>query len=150
MAINSTEMMLMMNKTFLDTNVLLYMYATDEPIKHTIAKTLLEKHEHIVISTQVLFEFSNIMHKKLKQDYDTIEAALEEFHSIFDIAIIRYQTIVQALKTTTKYKYSFPDSLIVATALEYDCNLLLSEDMHHNQMIQSNLRIVNPFLDNLK
>ncbi len=147
MAINLIEMMLMKNKTFLDTNVLLYMYATDEPIKHNKAQAILHEHENIIISTQVLFEFSNIMHKKLKQDYHSIESALEEFHTIFDIAIIHYSTIKQALKIATKYKYSFPDSLIVSTALEYDCNLLLSEDMHHNQIIDNNLKITNPFLD---
>ena len=51
-----------------------------------------------------------------------------------------------ALKIASKYKYSFPDSLIIATAIEYNCNVLFSEDMHHNQIIENTLKIINPFL----
>ena len=85
------------------------------------------------------------MHKKLKQDYLAIDAALQEFHNTFNIAIIRYDTVRHALQITSKYKYSFPDSLIVATALEYNCDILFSEDMHNDQLINNSLKILNPF-----
>lgn len=134
-----------MNKIFLDTNVLLYLSATDEIEKMNKAKIVLQKYDNIIISTQVLFEFSNIMRKKLKQDYHDIDQALQEFHTIFNIAIISYDTLRNALKIAAKYKYSFPDSLIVATALEYNCDILFSEDMHNDQMIENSLKIVNPF-----
>ncbi len=134
-----------MNKIFLDTNILIYLSASDEIEKTNQAKFVLQKHENITISTQVLFEYGNIMRKKLKQDYHDIDKALQEFHTLFNIAIIKYETIRNTLTIASQYKYSFPDSLIVATALEYHCDILFSEDMHHDQLIENQLRIINPF-----
>jgi len=39
--------------------------------------------------------------------------------------------------------------MILATALENGCNIVFSEDMQHNQMIENQLTIINPF-KNLK
>jgi predicted nucleic acid-binding protein len=138
-------MMLTMNKIFLDTNILIYLSAKDESEKTNQAKLILQQHDNITISTQVLFEYSNVMRKKLKQDYVHIDAALQEFHDELNIAIIRYETIRNSLTIASQYKYSFPDSLIVATALEYNCDILFSEDMHHDQLIENQLKIINPF-----
>ena len=44
-----------------------------------------------------------------------------------------------------KYKYSYYDSLIIAAALESKCTVLYSEDMQHDQIIESTLQIINPF-----
>lgn len=44
-----------------------------------------------------------------------------------------------------KYRYSFFDSLILASALESGCDKVYSEDMKHGQNIES-LQIVNPFI----
>lgn len=106
---------------------------------------MLEKYEHVLISTQVLFEFSYVMHRKLKQDYSAIEKALEEFRSAFDIVLITYDMLQNALKIASKYKYSFPDSLIIAAAIESNCDILFSEDMHSEQVIEDSLKILNPF-----
>jgi predicted nucleic acid-binding protein len=136
----------MKNKIFLDSNILIYLYATDELIKVNKIQNILEKYENIIISTQVLFEFSYVMHRKLKRDYRDIEKALEEFSAAFYIVIINYDTLCSALKIASKYSYSFPDSLIIATALEYNCDMLFSEDMHSNHIIETDLKIINPFL----
>ena len=106
---------------------------------------MLKKYENIVISTQVLFEFSYTMNRKFKRDCNDIEKSLEEFRRSFDIAIISYDTLRNALRIASKYKYSFPDSLIVATAIEHDCDILFSEDMHNDQIIEDSLKILNPF-----
>lgn len=135
-----------MNKIFLDSNILLYLYAADEINKNQEIQDLLKKYEHILISTQVLFEFSYIMHRKLKRNYTDIEMALKEFHEAFDIVLITYDMLQHALKIATKYRYSFPDSLIIAAALGSGCNLLFSEDMHNEQIIENSLKLMNPFV----
>lgn len=134
-----------MSKIFLDSNILIYLYAADEVKKTKVIQDLLKQYEHIVISTQVLFEFSYVMHRKLKRDYGEIEKALKEFHEAFDIILITYDMLLYALNIASKYKYSFPDSLIIAAALESDCGILFSEDMHADHIIERNLKIVNPF-----
>ena len=46
----------------------------------------------------------------------------------------------------TRYKYSYYDSLIIASALENDCAILYTEDLHHSQVIDEKLAIINPFI----
>ncbi|MCL4361000.1 PIN domain-containing protein [Candidatus Dependentiae bacterium] len=135
-----------MNKIFLDSNILIYLYSTDEIEKNKKIKELLKKYDYILISTQVLFEFCHVMHRKLKVDYSEIEKALKEFYEAFEVILINYEMLLCALRIATKYKYSFPDSLIIAATLESDCNILFSEDMHSNHTIEGSLKIINPFL----
>jgi predicted nucleic acid-binding protein len=52
---------------------------------------------------------------------------------------------LQAVDILDRYKYSFYDSLIIATALENKCMILYSEDLQHNQGIGKKMKIVNPF-----
>ncbi len=51
----------------------------------------------------------------------------------------------EALDLRQELGYSFYDSLIIAAALEADCELLYSEDLHRGQKIRQ-LRIENPFV----
>jgi predicted nucleic acid-binding protein len=55
-------------------------------------------------------------------------------------------TIHKACNIAMRYKFSFYDTLIIAAALESNCTILYSEDMHHNQVIENALKIVNPFV----
>jgi predicted nucleic acid-binding protein len=43
------------------------------------------------------------------------------------------------------FRYSFYDSLIIASALHANCKILYTEDLQHGQKIKS-LKILNPFL----
>jgi predicted nucleic acid-binding protein len=44
-----------------------------------------------------------------------------------------------------RYKFSFCDSVIVASALHAGCTVLYSEDLQDGQVIDKQLRITNPF-----
>ena len=50
----------------------------------------------------------------------------------------------RALELMERWQFSFYDSLILASALQANCKILYSEDLHHQQRIQT-LTIVNPF-----
>lgn len=134
-----------MNKIFLDSNILIYLYTSTELQKNKVIQKIVSECDDICISTQVLFEFSFVMRRKFKLDYTSIEKALEEFKLAFNVVIINYEMIMNALKCAKKYEYSFPDSLIIVTALAYNCDILISEDMHHEHILEKKLRIVNPF-----
>ena len=54
--------------------------------------------------------------------------------------------VLQAMEINSKYGYSYWDSLIISTALLTDCSIIYSEDMHHNQLIENQTQIVNPYL----
>jgi predicted nucleic acid-binding protein len=54
-------------------------------------------------------------------------------------------TIESCLLLKEKYRYSWWDSLILASALESECALVYSEDMQDGQLIEDRLTIKNPF-----
>jgi predicted nucleic acid-binding protein len=95
-------------------------------------------------------EFTNVLLKKFKCSTSEIEYCLNDFANNFQIFNISLTTIKTGLKIHNKYKYSFYDSLVIASALESNCNILFSEDMQDNQMIDGILRISNPFKTSIK
>ena len=54
-------------------------------------------------------------------------------------------SLAHILNIISKYKFSYWNSLIIASALQNNCTILYSEDMQHNQLIENKLRIINPF-----
>lgn len=134
----------MMNRVFFDSNLLIYVYSQDEPRKKKVAIELVTSNHQIIISTQVYFEFINVMHRKFKLDTETIGNIIAEFKNYCDVATIQLETIGDALKILKRYRYSFADSLIIATAIQQQCDILYSEDMHDQHQIE-NLVIINPF-----
>jgi predicted nucleic acid-binding protein len=132
-------------KAFFDTNVLIYLYSSDEPEKRQLALQQIDAIENRWISTQVLSEISNTLSKKFKLDYSDIAKVLSEIQASFQIITVKPNTIGQALKLAQTYHYSYYDSLIIAAALEQSCPFLYSEDMQHRQLIDQRLTILNPF-----
>jgi predicted nucleic acid-binding protein len=64
----------------------------------------------------------------------------------FVVTVITQTTIEKAFVLSLKYGFSYWDSLIISSAIENGCNILYSEDMQHEQLIEKKLRIINPFL----
>ena len=91
-------------------------------------------------------EFSNTLKKKYKVEWKVIHIAINEITSCTMVFTNQIITILSAISIAEKYKYSFYDSLIIASAIETNCKTLYSENMQHNQMIDKKLQIVNPFL----
>ncbi|HEV2917238.1 MAG TPA: PIN domain-containing protein [Candidatus Babeliales bacterium] len=131
-------------KIFIDTNILIYAYSSDEISKKHIVDTIIYN-GNAIISTQVINEFINVMRKKRKITFDKLTNVVQEFSSLFSIASINIQTIEQALKIAQKYNFSYFDSLMLSSALECSCSIIYTEDMHHEQIIENKLIIKNPF-----
>jgi len=134
----------MNDKVFIDTNILIY-FATDTGVKRDIINQKLADCEFNFISIQVLNEFSNTCFRKGLLQPDEIEFSVMEYADMFNVAILNVETIINALKIKQKYQYSYYDSLIIATAIQNDCNILFSEDMHNQHLIENKLKIINPF-----
>lgn len=136
----------MNDNSFFDTNVLVYLYSDDEPTKQQQALTQVENAENRWVSTQVINELSNTLRKKFKLDYADIEKVIAEIKLGFQIYPVQIETIERALKIAQSYRYSYYDSLIIATALELSCSVLYSEDMQDGQVIEKKLTISNSFI----
>lgn len=133
----------MPDKVFIDTNILVYSLSDDS--RGAKARQTLLSSSEAVVSSQVISEFiSTCLKKNLLSLDDTAEAA-NGFMRALIFAPVHQITISRALKILKKYKYSYWDSLIVASAIEYGCSVLFTEDMQHGQVIGNRLRIVNPF-----
>jgi predicted nucleic acid-binding protein len=135
----------MNDKVFVDTNIFIYLYSNDEPIKKSIAEELFVKYD-ISISIQVLNELSNVLIKKIKLGPVEVDKVIEEASNACVIEPIYVDSIRESLKIMTKYKYSYYDSLIITSALESNCKVLFSEDMQDGQIIEDKLIIYNPFI----
>lgn len=133
----------MNDKVFLDSNIIIYLYSIDEPIKKHQAQQLIESHQSL-ISTQVINELINVLCKKKHLDLASICAAFIELEAMLPIVEIKSGTIAQALLIMQNHKYSYFDSLIIATALENNCSILYTEDLHDMHKIRE-LTIKNPF-----
>jgi len=132
----------MRDKVFIDTNVLLYLYDLNSEKKRR-AKDILKSNQYI--STQVLNEFSNISIKKLKLNHEDLSKNLKKIIEKTTVFVFSEDTILNAIDIREKYKFQYYDSLIIATALENKCTILYSEDMQHGQIIERQLKIINPF-----
>ena len=50
-----------------------------------------------------------------------------------------------AVEFMVRYGFSLYDSVVAASALHADCDVLFTEDLHHGQLIEQQLSIINPF-----
>jgi len=130
----------------LDSNIILYSYSATEHNKNKIANGLIFSIDNLLISTQVINEVTNILYKKFKIDTENIKNVILEIDSCIDIVSFSSDTQIKAINIKDKYKFQYYDSLIIATALENGCNTLYTEDMQHNQIIENQLKIINPFV----
>lgn len=129
-------------KTFLDSNILIYLLDRDELKKDKVTLLL---DPNFIISTQVVAENINICLKKLRFSKERAFDHANFLLSKFNVITIEKTFFPLAFQLASKYQSSFWDSLIVASALQCECTQLLSEDMQHGMVIEGKLKIINPF-----
>ena len=134
----------MSDNIFIDTNILIYCFSTKEPTKQKEAQGIVDS-EKVIISTQVVREFTNAMSRKFKIPWFQAEQSIIKIQEDFPIHVNKISTLRLGCKIANRYKFHFYDSLIIAAALETSCKTLYSEDMQHNQVIENQLTIINPF-----
>ncbi len=134
----------MNDNSFIDTNILVNCFTEDEPEKRVKALKVTDT-TNTYISTQVLTEIANTLHKKFGYSWSEIEPTLNEINTDFNVYVNKPYNIERACKIAEKYHYSFYDSLIISAALSCNCKILYSEDMQNGQIIENSLTIINPF-----
>jgi predicted nucleic acid-binding protein len=134
-------------KVFFDTNLWVYYYAKDPLDKVTVVSDLITAHRRsLLLSSQVLGEFYNVVTRKKIFTKPQAANILGSLVDTFPIQGIESSHVLQATIISDRYGYTYWDSLILATALLANCTIVYSEDMQHNQLVESQLRIVNPFV----
>ncbi len=136
-------------RTFLDTNVLVYLFDHDEPAKEGRAREILDNAEpgELVLSTQVMSEFYVTVTRKLKRpvDTDVVMRAIDWLGFLLVVSIDA-ALVKSAIQISRSSQISYWDGLVVAAAARAGCERLLTEDLNHGQRIGS-VCIENPFRD---
>jgi predicted nucleic acid-binding protein len=137
----------MTDRTFIDTNVLVYAHDVDAGAKHEIARSVLRtlwNEGTGFLSPQVLQEFYVNVTRKIAAPLSRNEARLVvSTYSIWCIDVTPAD-VAAAFRIEDEATISFWDALIVASAAKTGAVRLLSEDLNAGQVI-AGVRIENPF-----
>jgi predicted nucleic acid-binding protein len=133
----------MRGETFLDTNVLVYAVAQNDP-RSARAEELLTS--GATISVQILNEFVFVARRKILMPWPDVKEALDAFRTLCPSPLpITVDLHEAAIQIAQRYGYGIYDAMVVAAALEAGCATLYSEDFQDGQTIDGRLTIRNPF-----
>ena len=137
----------MSDRTFVDTNVLVYAVDDSEPEKQEIARRSLgsSRYGQIVLSTQVLGEFYVTVTRKLAEPLpDTKAFEALNWLGLLPVVSIDTTLVKSAVYVSRSAQLSYWDGLVLAAAARGGCQRLLSEDLNDGQQIGS-VCVENPF-----
>ncbi len=137
----------MSDKTFIDTNVLIYAHDIDAGAKHQVAKAVLQKlwnEKTGLLSAQVLQEFYvNVTRKILTPLSKDLARRVVSSYSIWCMETTPTE-ILSAFRIEDESGIGFWDALIVSAASKSDARRILSEDLNAGQRV-AGILIENPF-----
>ena len=132
---------------FLDTNILLYSIsqAGADAAKARIALEILDR-DDLGLSVQVLQEFyvQATRASRAAPLPHALAYGLGRTWTRFAVQDVTLPVMTHAMEIKERYRLSYWDSAIVATAIALGCDTLMSEDMQHGQQF-GRLVVENPF-----
>ncbi len=133
-----------MNRIALDSNILIYNHSLDHENKRLIARDFFK--ENPIVSSQVISEYINVMRRNFKMQKQELLHLCSLWLEKCSIQPVALSTIKLAQNLINRYDFQIFDGIIIAAALEANCNILYSEDMQNGQIVENTLKIVNPFV----
>jgi predicted nucleic acid-binding protein len=138
------------DRTFVDTNILIYAHDVDAGRKHELAKALLRDlwtERTGLLSTQVLQEFYVNATRKIRTLLPKSAArSVVNTYSAWCVDGITPADVVSAFQIEDAAAIGFWDALIVAVAARSGATRLLSEDLSSGQAI-AGVTVHNPFAE---
>lgn len=130
----------------LDTNILVYAEALNgvERQRRAIATLAGLDRRALVLPSQVLGEFFNVMTRKFNQPRSLTRERVMAWSSRFTCRAADADTFESALDAAAIHDLQIWDALILATAADAGCHMLLSEDMQHGFVFRG-VTVVDPF-----
>jgi predicted nucleic acid-binding protein len=136
----------MIDRFFVDTNVLLYRFGETDPVKRELAYdwfAALWRENAGRLSWQVIFEFYSNAIRKTRTAPVVARAAVNDLAQ-WNPATPHHATIQRAWHWCDAARINFWDALIVGAAEQSGCRWLLSEDFQAGQRFGA-VTVVNPF-----
>jgi len=137
----------------IDTNVLVYLFDADAPVKRRISKELIDACWHsdlrYSVSLQNIAEFSVVVTEKVEHPMPT-EDVKRFIRNILDFEgwnVVGYsgEAILMAHEIRNRYKVHFWDSLIAATMIESGIDTIITEDAHLRKI--PGINVSNPYAE---
>lgn len=140
----------MSDRFFLDTNLFVYTFDGTAPAKAMKSAHLIRRAADTgegIISYQVVQEFFNVAFRRFAQPMSAAEGEQYLITVLRPLLAVHSSPAIYfaALRIAEKHRISWYDSLIVAAALEGQCERLYSEDFQHGRKIEG-IRVENPFV----
>jgi len=135
-------------RSFFDTKILIYADDKSAPAKQRRALDLLAAHRRAgtgVVSMQVLQEYFVTVTRKLGVDARVARRKVELLAE-FDVAAPDVPDILAAIDLHRLHEFSFWDCLVIRSAKQSGCSVLLTEDLQESREVDG-VRIVNPFVN---
>ncbi len=134
----------MNERAALDTNILIYCHDNHDTRKSNLAMDLLDLSP--VVPSQVVTEYLNVVKRLFRlSKHEALDVCLCNLDGC-EIQPMSFSTLQLAKKLVGHYDFQLFDSIVVALALEANCQVLYSEDMQHELIVEKQLKIVNPFI----
>jgi predicted nucleic acid-binding protein len=137
-----------MTAVFVDTNVLIYSEDGADSAKQARAIDWLRElwqRRCGRLSTQVLNEFYVNATRRIQPPMPAGDARAEvRRYQRWQPWAIDHATVETAWSVESRFGFNYWDALIVAAAQQQGCELLLTEDLQHDQQIDG-VRVINPF-----
>jgi predicted nucleic acid-binding protein len=133
----------MIDKPTFDTNVLIYAFGKQDDNRKLIAKSVISKCN--IVSLQVVNEAVYVLQRKFKMPPNEISKVIDFLKLNFVISDLNIIILDKTVEISSRYGFSFWDSMMVASALDNYCSILYSEDMQSDQIIDGRMQIINPF-----
>lgn len=134
-----------MSRVFVDTNVLVYLFDSQQPGKQLRSAEVLASVRRPVVSTQVLAEFYVTVTRKFRIPMSHAEAvtAISRMQS-WQVVAVDEETLNTALGLVAQFSMSFWDAQVAASAAAAGCDRLITEDLSGPEVILGVVR-ENPY-----
>lgn len=132
---------------FIDTNLLIYAHNLEDEAKERRAKEWLLSLARFGVgrvNLQVLNEFTNVMLRRRWLPTEQAVFDVADRYAVLGNSPVTDVEVASARLILRRYRFSWWDSLLLASALELGCTHFLSEDLQDGQVI-AGLTIVDPF-----
>ena len=138
----------MPDRTFVDTNILVYAHDVSAGIKHATAKKLIQElweNKTGCLSIQVMQEFYVSVTQEVPNPMDYVNAiGIIRDLKYWKVHEPKIEDVLNAVDIQQRYQISFWDAMILQSALQLECGLLWSEDLNPGQVYES-VKLINPF-----
>lgn len=133
----------------LDTNILVYAEGLNDDGRRDAARELVAQlpREETFLPLQALGELFRALRRQGGRTGEAARQSVLGWQDTFTTLATSHDVLLSAMDLACDHQFDIWDAVIVSTAADADCRLLLSEDMQDG-FIWRGLTVVNPFASN--